>query len=526
MSPSIEADIRRLAEVNATKRGLMDVEAAKTNFRAFTKYHWSVRESSPFQDNWVIGAICEHLTAVYTGEIRKLLINVYFRSLKSNLTSVFFPAWVWGQEPESRFLYMTYAQSLALRDARHTRELFDSRQYKSIFPDSFIITKDSEGYYENDKTGSRISIGSGAQQTGFGAKYKFFDDPNDTNKVESPVDRQSTNMRIDNLSTRSDNFAEDRWVIVQQRTHPKDATGHVKELGLNFEQLVIPLEYDGKKSVTSLGELRDPRTVKGEIADPLRFPPLEVIELKKLLGFRFNGQANQNPTTPEGNAIRKDWYEPFVTIFEPNDIIAVRLAYDVAFTDAEDGNWTWGALKCKRKNAPDGEWQKLTLWQHFGHWNNVERRRSIGEFGSQVKKMMAGLFPNAKWELTLEAGVGAGVDVTKADISYLQGLGLPAKTVQPKKQAKPVRAIAYLSSCQGGFTKFYNGIQLNDYFISNKVNGTEEWILRFYEVTLPLLYSDDGLEFINGNDDPIDGEVMADDGLDGPKKTSGRSFLS
>jgi hypothetical protein len=292
-------DIKSRAIQEKAKRELL-IRDAQTDLRAFTKAHWNVRESSPFQDNWVIGAISEHLTAVYEGQIRKLLINVYFRSLKSNLTSVFFPAWVWGQEPEARFLYMTYAQSLALRDARHTRELFDSRQYKEIFPDRFIITKDSEGYYENDKTGSRISIGSGAQQTGFGAKYKFFDDPNDTNKVESSVDRESTNMRIDNLSTRSDSFAEDRWVIVQQRTHPKDATGHVIELGLNFEQLIIPLEYDSKKCVTSLGIIKDPRIVKGEIADPVRFPAAEVKELKKILGFRFAGQANQNPATPEG----------------------------------------------------------------------------------------------------------------------------------------------------------------------------------------------------------------------------------
>lgn len=496
-------------------RRAKDIEllSAQTDLRAFTKYHWNVREASPFQDTWVIGAISEHLTAVFTGQIRKLLINVYFRSLKSNLSSVYFPAWVWGQEPEARFLYMTYAQSLALRDARHTRELFDSRQYKSVFPDKFIITKDSEGYYENDKTGSRISIGSGAQQTGFGAKYKFFDDPNDTNKVESPVDRESTNMRIDNLSTRSDNFAEDRWVIVQQRTHPKDATGHVKELGLNFEQLVIPLEYDGRKCVTSLGTF-DPRTVKGEVADPIRFPAAEIVELKKLLGFRFNGQANQNPTTPEGNAIKRDWYEPFCTLFDPAQITAVRLAYDVAFTDSPDGNWTWGSLKAKQETAcPNCGALIHTLWQHFGHWDNVNRRKNIGIFGLSVARMTGELFPDAEWGITLEAGVGAGVDVTQQDIVHLQGLGLPAETVQPKKQAKPVRAIAYLSSCQGGFTKFYNGNQLNAYFQPDKVDGTERWIRSFYEVTLPLLYSDDGLEFVNGNDDPIDAETMAHDGL-------------
>jgi len=39
-------------------------------------WHQVEPESQAFQDNWHIGAICEHLEAVTTGQIRNLIINI------------------------------------------------------------------------------------------------------------------------------------------------------------------------------------------------------------------------------------------------------------------------------------------------------------------------------------------------------------------------------------------------------------------------------------------------------------------
>jgi hypothetical protein len=500
--------------MSAKRLRVKEIEGAQTNLRLFTKSLWSVRESTPFQDNWVIGALCEHLTACYERQIRRLIINIFPRSLKSSLASVFFPAWVWGQKPGERLLTIANAQDLALSFALHSRQLIASPEYQSLFGNKFQILSEqsAKGNYENNMLGVRRSIGTGGQITGFGGN-RIFDDPNDVIQVESPAERVRINNWFDNSVTRSDDFLTDFYIIIQQRTHPKDLTGHIDELGLPYEKLVIPLEYKGKNYVTSLG-LCDPRTKQDEVAIPERFPPDTIAEFKKSLGYRFSGQANQDPGVPEGDAVKRIWYEPYVHLFNPEDIVSVRLAYDVAFTDSEDGDWTWGSLKAKRKNAPKDEWINLTLWQHFGHWDNARRRKEIGQYGLQVAQMMKVLFPNVKWKLTLEAGIGGATEVVKEDIKHLQGLGLPAETVTPAKQAKPVRAIAYLSSCQGGFTKFYAGVQLMDFGMSD---GTNKWIKPFLDIVSLLKYSDDGLEFKGGKDDPIDGEVMAHDGVTKPE---------
>ena len=77
-----------------------DFVRSEVSFYEFFKQAWPVLEGGvSFIDNWHIGAIAEHLEAVYKRDIRRLLINVPPRSGKSSLVSVSFPAWVWIHNP-------------------------------------------------------------------------------------------------------------------------------------------------------------------------------------------------------------------------------------------------------------------------------------------------------------------------------------------------------------------------------------------------------------------------------------------
>ncbi len=491
------------------------IDKLQTDFRAFAAHFWHIVDPAPYEATWVTDAIADHLQAVVESKIRRLLINIFFRSAKTTFAGVLLPAWAWLQDPKETMLYLSHTSRRALSAAEHSRDLMKSAEFRAKFGNKFTITKDTAGLIENNHRGSRVTLSAKSAVTGEGGNLNFFDDPNDVMDVESPVERDKMNNRFDNLSTRSNNFALSRWIIIQQRTHPKDVSGHVDELGgLGFEKLIIPLEYQGKKYVTSLGALKDPRNTIGEIADERRFPIAEVASLHKQLGYRFSGQANQEPTTPEGNAIKIGWYKPYCQLVDLSKITVARLAYDIGFSPASSADWTWGALKIAQESpCPFCRATVHTLWQHFGKWDNADRRKNIGAFGLQVRRLMEELLPNVEWLLTEEAGIGGSVSVVEEDIRLLQSIGLPAESVEAKKQAKPVRAIAYLSSCQSGFTKFYAGNQFADYGMSN---GTELWIKPFFEEVTPLIYSDDGLEFKGGKDDPIDGEVMAHDGITAP----------
>jgi hypothetical protein len=57
-------------------------------------------EPSPFVSNWHIECMCEHFEGVSHRQILRLLINIPPRHSKSLGLNVFFPAWVWAQNPD------------------------------------------------------------------------------------------------------------------------------------------------------------------------------------------------------------------------------------------------------------------------------------------------------------------------------------------------------------------------------------------------------------------------------------------
>ena len=59
---------------------------------------------TPFLPNWHMELIAAKLQAVLEGKIKRLIINVPPRSLKSIMTSVSFVAWALGRNPALQFI--------------------------------------------------------------------------------------------------------------------------------------------------------------------------------------------------------------------------------------------------------------------------------------------------------------------------------------------------------------------------------------------------------------------------------------
>ena len=87
-----------------------------------------------FAMNWHIDVIAAKLTAVRQGRIRRLIINLPPRHLKSLLASVAFPAWCLGHNPSAQILCVSYAQDLADKLARDCRSIMTSAWYRRLFP--------------------------------------------------------------------------------------------------------------------------------------------------------------------------------------------------------------------------------------------------------------------------------------------------------------------------------------------------------------------------------------------------------
>ena len=71
--------------------------------------------------NWHLEVIAAKLTEVREGKIRRLIINLPPRYLKSLLASIAFPAWHLGHDPSAQILCVSYGQDLADKLARDCR---------------------------------------------------------------------------------------------------------------------------------------------------------------------------------------------------------------------------------------------------------------------------------------------------------------------------------------------------------------------------------------------------------------------
>jgi predicted phage terminase large subunit-like protein len=289
----------------------IDRELAERNLRDFVRSAWAVVEpSTPFVEGWHIDAITEHLQAITRGEIRNLLINVPPRHMKSLLVSVFWPCWEWLRCPQRRWLFSSYAATLSIRDSVKCRRLIDSLWYQANWSDRFALTGDqnAKARFENDRSGYRLSTSVGGTVTGEGGDRVICDDPHSVQEAESDTVRMNTvdwwNMV---MSTRLNDPRTAAKVIVMQRCHQQDLSGHVLEQG-GWEYLCLPAEYEVNGRVTSIG-WSDPRTEPGELLWPERFGVKEIEDLKRSLGsYGAAGQLQQRPAPSGGGIIKKHWW--------------------------------------------------------------------------------------------------------------------------------------------------------------------------------------------------------------------------
>lgn len=471
------------------------------SLRDYSKEFWEVREpTTNFQNSWVVGALCEHLTACYERQIRRLLINIYFRSAKSTFASVFFPSWVWTKKPSERFLTISFAEALAQRDAYHCKQVIISEKYQKHYGELYKISSDqsAKSNYENNKTGARRSIGIGGQTTGFGGGIKIFDDPNDTQKSESKVIRDTTNEWFTGtFTTRSDDFATDVSIVIQQRTNPKDVTGHIKELGLPYEELTIPLEYSGKTYVTSIG-FSDPRTVIGEVADPNRFPPQAVKELRKTLGIKYYGQAQQEPRNPEGDVIKKSWYKDRFTLpihyeedkwlWDKKDIIRTHGYTDLAGSDSLDSDRTANVIMLR---LADGITVKL--WQYSGHWTPNPRNTNILNFYSAWNQV----FPDFPIHVESNSILGEQGMTDLRNMLLRNGLNVKKDYAKVSKTERAInQKDSYITNAEPdvgetyGRIEFYQGNLFNE--IMTGYGTPQSWKDEFFTESCALSYGDNG----------------------------------
>ena len=349
------------------------------SFVEYIKQAWHVIEpGQEYLHNWHIEAIAAHLEAI-TDEMmidderyyNRLLINVPPGAMKSLLCNVLWPSWEWGPRnmPYLRYVCASHAMPLAVRDSVKMRRLVASEWYQTRWGDRVTLTGDQNEKikYETTATGFRQAVAFEGM-TGARGDRVIIDDPHSVSSASSEQKRATTIETFEQaVPTRLNNPDRSAIVVIMQRLHEEDVSGVIIEKQLGYDHIMIPMEYDPDRAAPTMLGWEDPRTEKGELMFPARFPKHVVDRDKKIMGtYAASGQFQQLPTPEDGGIIkRKHWQLWEDPKFPPFDYIIASL--DTAYTE-------------KTENDPSA----MTVWGIWTDDPKTHATRVMGKNGYHI----------------------------------------------------------------------------------------------------------------------------------------------
>lgn len=285
----------------------------------------TVNPGATYLHNWHIDVIADHLNMAYQGHINRLLINIPPRYLKSLCVSVAWPAWILGHTPTSRIIASSYSQPLSTKHSLDCRLVMQSSWYQHLFPETILSSEQNEkNKFMTIQRGFRFATSVGGTVTGEGGDFLIVDDPHNPSQASSDVQRTQANQWFDQtFSSRLDNKKKGVIIVVMQRLHHDDLTGHILEkTGKYWEHLSIPAIAETpssffyfnnsstlQKEIPLSSQLIHQRKT-GEILHPEREGKKEIQRIKLELGtYAFSAQYQQSPIIQEGGMIESSWFK-------------------------------------------------------------------------------------------------------------------------------------------------------------------------------------------------------------------------
>jgi predicted phage terminase large subunit-like protein len=293
----------------ARGRALSDA-LVRQNFLFFLiRVFMTLNGGQPFNPAYYVEVMADWMTAAADGDIRRLIVSLPPRHLKSICVSVAWTAWMLGRDPAARITCISYSDELAAKHARDCLKVMNASWYRRVFPGTKISRKRSATTdFETTRGGGRLATSVGGTLTGRGGDYIIVDDPIKPEDARSRKKRTSTNQWFDHtVYSRFDSPERGVLIIVMQRVHPDDLVGHVTEKE-HWDQLCFPAIATEDEVYTLHRDVDVGRKI-GEALDPDRISLEELGRIRNNIGtFAFEAQYQQCPVPEAGNLIRREWF--------------------------------------------------------------------------------------------------------------------------------------------------------------------------------------------------------------------------
>ena len=335
------------------------------------------------------------LMQVEDGTKDRIAVSMAPRFGKSQMISIYYPAWYLGRHPDHKMIVASHTVDLAVDMARKVRNLMQTAEYKAIFPGVAIaVDAKAAGKWNTTKGGEVYATGVGGALAGRGAHLIVVDDPLSEQDIKS-----GNTSSLDGVyewfraGLRTRLMPGGKICILHTRWHQRDLIGrllkdgNLNEDGDQYEMFEFPAIIERENPVANPNSADfDPE------APPILQKSLwpEQWSLESLLrtkasmpAWQWNAQYQQNPTAQEAAIIKRDnikWWPKE----DPPSVDFIVQAYDTALTTKERSDYsvcqTWGVWKNEDGidnvillNRVKGKWEfpelkKMALQQSL-EWN-------------------------------------------------------------------------------------------------------------------------------------------------------------
>jgi len=309
----------------------------------FTQIFYLLRTGRKFELSYPPGreshliTICRELEKVFDGETKRLIINVPPRYGKTELL-IHFVAWALAQYPDSNFLYISYAHSLAKKQTQTIKSIIEMKEYQDLFKVGIKGDTSAKDNFELCENGSVYAAGAGGSITGRGAGINscprfggaiVIDDIHKPDEVTSDTIREGINDWYYNTLQSRINSPNTPIIFIGQRLHEDDLAANLIKEG--WQTLIIP-------AIDAAG-------------NPLHPTMHDLQTLKKMQEqspYIFASQYQQDPQPAGGGIYKPEWFRTHD--IEPH-IIASFITVDSAETDKSYNDATvfsfWGLYRIK-----------------------------------------------------------------------------------------------------------------------------------------------------------------------------------
>jgi predicted phage terminase large subunit-like protein len=298
--------------------------------------------------------LADQLMALEDGSKDRVCVNIPPRHGKSQLVSIFYPAWFLGRNPNKKVMMVSHTTDLAVDFGRKVRNLIATESYNEIFPEvALAVDSKSAGRWNTNFGGEYFACGIGSALAGRGADLLLVDDPHSEQDVINgnfSVFEKAYEWFTFGARTRL--MPGGRVAIVQTRWHMDDLTGRVTND-------MVKNEMADQYEIVEFPALLDAEDDDGKpITKPLwpEFFDLPALERTKasMPAFQWNSQYQQKPTAEEASIVKREWWGRWPHD-QPPHVEYVIMSLDAAAEKHNRADYTalttWGVFFNENENA-------------------------------------------------------------------------------------------------------------------------------------------------------------------------------